>query len=185
MLKRAMPCADWLSTQTLPVDSVVLSLTVCEPKPFIQVSHFRGPQQRELLESKLNVALPQSKRIVMRSPIGRIYWLAPESYGFYLEGGIAIDRFNALPSECAAVVDLSHARVRVCVRGERANELLRLGISVDLDPREFRPGDFIQTVLDHNPVLLEYCDVDHYELMFLRTFAETQLHWLVDAASAL
>jgi len=185
MLNRANPFQEWLQTQAVDLSSVGLAIEICEPATFVQITHFHGPGAREALRSQLTMALPNSPREVLVQGAARVYRLAPESYGFYGFSGPSLQALMAVSPADAAVVDLSHARVRVRVRGPRANELLRLGISVDIDPTHFAPGAFIQTALDHNPVLLEHCEPLVYELVFLRTFAESQLHWLVDAVGAL
>lgn len=182
MHNRSHPCEEWLKAQSSKLINEHVQISLCQPEPFIQLSFYRN---RPIDQSLLNgVVLPVSARHVGRMDGTRIYRLAPEIFGFYACSSNLQAQLLKVDSAVAAVVDLSHARVRVKLSGSYARQVLSLGISVDLDPDEFKPGEFIQTILDHNPVLLERTSDNEYELMFLRTFALTQVQWVVDAMQA-
>jgi methylglutamate dehydrogenase subunit D len=105
--------------------------------------------------------------------------------GRFLIAGIAPDlapRLEAaLPSEDAAVTDLSHGRVILRLQGDAAAELLAKGVALDLHPAAFPPGRVAQTAIHHIDVLLHRRAADSFDLWALRGFAEALAEWLVDA----
>ena len=105
--------------------------------------------------------------------------------GRFLIAGIAPDlapRLEAaLPSEEAAVTDLSHGRAILRLQGSAAAELLARGVALDLHPAAFPPGRVAQTAIHHIDVLLHRRAADSFDLWALRGFAEALAEWLVDA----
>jgi methylglutamate dehydrogenase subunit D len=185
MVNRSNPCLEWLNQQSSLPDPRRAVVSVCQAQPFIQITHYREADGLAKLRERLGMPLPESPRRVGQADQSRLYRLAPECFGIYGISDNAQARIAAIDAAQAAVVDLSHARVRVSLSGTHARDVLSLGISLDLHPEVLPVGEFVQTLLDHNPVLLERVAADTYELMFLRTFALTQLQWLVDAMQAI
>ena len=89
---------------------------------------------------------------------------------------------GALPAHAGSCTVLSHSRVRVALSGAAAARVLAKGISVDLHPRAFGVGQFVQAGLHHSGVLLHRADEERYELYLPRTFARSLWEWLADAA---
>src|SRR5688572_13819565 len=84
--------------------------------------------------------------------------IAATAPGRFLIAGIAPDLaprlVAALPSEDAAVTDLSHGRASLRLQGNAASELLAKGVALDLHPAAFPPGRVAQTAIHHIAVLL-------------------------------
>ncbi len=120
---------------------------------------------------------------VQRSGAVSLYRTAPDAYWVVAPEATVISQLlAAVPVTAGAVTPLSHSRVRLLVDGPAARTVLAAGISVDLHPRSFAVGAFVQTALHHTGVLLERCAQDRYELYVPRTFALSIWEWLIDAA---
>lgn len=105
---------------------------------------------------------------------GRILVLAKEpALGARLEA--------ALPSAEAAVTDLTHGRVALCLAGENGADVLAKGCAIDFDPAAFPAGRAAQTLLGHVDALILRREAASFEIVVLRGFAEALAEWLVDA----
>jgi sarcosine oxidase subunit gamma len=86
-------------------------------------------------------------------------------------------------ADLAALVDQSHGRTLLALTGSRVRDALAKGVSVDLHPRAFRPGDVASTLVDHIPVLLwQLDDRPSYEFAIARSLAQSFWQWLTAAA---
>jgi sarcosine oxidase subunit gamma len=84
----------------------------------------------------------------------------------------------------AAIVDQSHARTLLRIRGERVRDALAKGVAIDLHPRAFQAGDAAVTAVAHIGVhLWQLDDAPAYELAAPRGFALSFWHWLATAAA--
>jgi methylglutamate dehydrogenase subunit D len=88
----------------------------------------------------------------------------------------------AVPAAMGSVLNLTHGRTCIWVRGPRSTEVLASAITVDLDPEVFRRDGFALTGLQHTPVLVYRSGEALYELYVLRSFALWSWEWLTDAA---
>jgi sarcosine oxidase subunit gamma len=112
-----------------------------------------------------------------------LYRTAPDAYWVLAPEPAVISQLLAtVPASTGTVTPLGHSRVRLLVDGPAARTILSAGISVDLHPRSFAVGAFVQTALHHTGVLLERCAQERYELYVPRTFALSIWQWLLDAA---
>ena len=69
------------------------------------------------------------------------------------------------------------------LRGERALDLLRSGVTLDVHPRVFGPGQCAQTNFSHAVVVL--CPVDAtptVDVIVRRSFADYLARWIMDWA---
>jgi sarcosine oxidase subunit gamma len=114
-------------------------------------------------------------------------WLGPNEWLILGPGGGEIEITSqlrgALGNAHAAVTDLSEARTMLTIAGPRARELLAKGISLDLHPRLFGPGQCAQTGLaGANIILCQTDDQPSFEILVLNSFAEHLWQWLEGAA---
>jgi sarcosine oxidase subunit gamma len=83
-----------------------------------------------------------------------------------------------------SLVEQSHARTLLRVRGPRVREALAKGVAVDLHPRAFKPGDAATTLVAHLPVTLwQIDDQPTYEFAVARSLAQSFWQWLSTAAA--
>lgn len=84
-----------------------------------------------------------------------------------------------LLAEVASVCDQSGSRVLFSVHGPNARTLLAKGLSVDLHPQSFSPGDVAVSSIGHMGVQLWQVDAaPTYQLLVARSYAESFRHWL-------
>jgi sarcosine oxidase, subunit gamma len=83
-----------------------------------------------------------------------------------------------------AAVDVSAQRTTIRLRGTHARDVLAKGCSIDLHPREFRPGEAVQTILGQAAVVLVALseDATDYRILVRSSFAQYLAAWLLDAA---
>lgn len=79
------------------------------------------------------------------------------------------------------VVDQSHGRVRIAVAGEAVESVLAKGTGIDL--ARFAVGDATSTLVGHVAAHLTRTAADRFELMPLRSFAESLWHDLETMAA--
>ncbi len=130
----------------------------------------------------LGASLP-SAGAVHSSGRARIYSTARDQYWVVgADAALADELSAAMDPAVGTVTSLSHARVRIAIRGAAARALLAGLLTVDLDPAVFTVGQAQQTGLHHTGVLCERSGEDRYELYVLRTYAVSSWECVVDAA---
>ncbi len=103
--------------------------------------------------------------------------LRPVSPGQWFAVGDAVlahADFQALASSLKAeadIVDQSHGRIRILVRGAMATRVLAKGTAVDL--ASFPVGGSATTLIGHITAHVTRVDEDDFELIVLRGFAES------------
>ncbi|MBO3751314.1 (2Fe-2S)-binding protein [Streptosporangiaceae bacterium NEAU-GS5] len=81
----------------------------------------------------------------------------------------------------AGDVDVSGQRTIVELTGPRARDVLITGCALDLDPRVFGVGAYVQTMLGRAQVILRRVDDDAYHVYVRSSFAGYLAEWLLDA----
>lgn len=105
--------------------------------------------------------------------------LRPVSPGQWFAVGDATLPFAELRTLAAAlqsevdVVDQSHGRIRILVRGPMATRVLAKGTAVDLTLAAFPIGHSATTLIGHIAAHVTRIDKDAFELIVLRGFAES------------
>jgi len=98
----------------------------------------------------------------------------------------APDRVHGLrthvPAQIGSVLDLSHARIRVQVQGEKAVDALAKLYALDFRPVAFPTGRFKLTGHHHIPCMLHRLESQRFDLYFLTTYAHGQIDALMDVA---
>ena len=117
-------------------------------------------------------------------PLGLLLRTGPTE--FLLVGETAADTVGALRRHIApdvgAVLDLSHARVRVQVQGAQAVAALGKPFALDFRNSAFPVGRVQLSGHHHVPCSLHRLGEDRFDLYMLSTYAHGQLEALVDAS---
>lgn len=83
----------------------------------------------------------------------------------------------------AAITAQGDGRVVFGVCGLRARDTLSKGVPIDLHPRSFAAGQTALTMVAHVDIQLWQIGAKHYELAIPRSYADSFLVWLMDAAA--
>lgn len=138
-------------------------------------------------EKSLGQRLPETPNTVSNG-VHDIFWLGPSEW-------LILSKLSGVSKtitdlECAfgdmhvAVNDLSGGQIALSITGESVRELLARGCTLDLHPREFRPGMCAQSGLAKATVLLALPRKDEkFLLVVRRSFADYLMRWLIDAAN--
>lgn len=135
---------------------------------------------RRVLVELLGVEAPA----VGKASAGSGVTVAAITHGRYLVSADAEDlpqRFEAaLLSSEGAVSDISHGRVILELEGESAAAVLATSVALDLDLSAFPPGRVAQTMIHHIDIVIHRRTETNFELLVLRSFAESLVEWLLD-----
>ena len=85
-------------------------------------------------------------------------------------------------ADVGAVTDLSHARCRIRIEGQRCRDTLSKLYALDLRDAAFPVGQVRLTGHHHVPALLHRTGVDGFDIYVFTTYALDHLHALEDAA---
>jgi heterotetrameric sarcosine oxidase gamma subunit len=86
-------------------------------------------------------------------------WAGPDSWLMVASERRDLEKeLTGVVGDAAAIVDLSDARVMLRLTGREARTLLAKGVSIDLDPRAFGPGNTAITLLAH--VVIQLWQID-------------------------
>jgi heterotetrameric sarcosine oxidase gamma subunit len=136
-----------------------------------------------LVRSITGAALPDSNCEVTDSGGHRLYRIAADQYWIVaLDPGAGRALEQAVPKDLGTVTVLTGARVCLRLEGAAAAAVLAHHVALDLDLKEFPPGRFAQTGIDHAGVLLDRRGAECFELYVLGTFAASAWDVLVDTA---
>ncbi len=137
-------------------------------EPVLSVSEPAHPGQVDLrIEAgeaeALGVRLPRERNSWLAYEGQEVLWLGPDEWLVVSTGGgtgpeIAADLRARLAGGHASAVEVSANRAVVDLGGHGRFEVLSQGCSLDLDPREWRPGMCAQTLLARVPVILQERD---------------------------
>lgn len=142
------------------------------------------------LKSSLQLELPGVLSSSSVSSNGKAYcvrWIAPDEWwlscplqeAFEIEQGI---RASAGASSIA-VVNVSGGFTSIMLSGANANEVLKKSVTYDVHPSHFTPGKVVNTVFSKAQVTMRCIDVNHYELIVRRSFADYVWLWLQVASA--
>jgi sarcosine oxidase subunit gamma len=111
--------------------------------------------------------------------IGPRTWLATRDGGQPLA-----EELRRELGETAAVSDQSDGYAVLRLSGEKVRATFEKGLSVDLHPRAFRPGDAAVTSCSHLGVIIwQLNEAPTYEVAVFRSLAAAFWHWLSDSAA--
>ena len=139
------------------------------------------------LHRALDCAPPLHTGQLVSCALGTLMRSGP--YEFLLVGDTgqpANDRVSLLrqhvSADTGAVLDLSHARLRVSVHGDKAVEALSKLYALDFRPAAFASDSVALTGHHHIPCLLHRLDAQHFHAYYFTTYARGQIDALADAA---
>jgi len=128
------------------------------------------------------VDLPIKANTVNEAGDTSILWLGPNEWWVVA----APDRSDALvpalrqafQGQHVAVVDVSESRTVITITGSKARDLLARGVSLDLHPRVFGPGQCAQTSMSKTNILLHQVDdKPSYDIYVLKSFSDYLWRW--------
>ena len=139
------------------------------------------------VKSATGVDLPTQANTVSSNGERRILWLGPNEWWVTAKDGEADSLVetlrNAFAGQHAIACDVSESRTILGLKGPKAREVLMRGISLDLHPRVFTPGQCAQTGLSRCNVLLHLVDdTPRFEIYVLKSFSDYLWRWLETVA---
>ena len=134
------------------------------------------------------VDLPNFANTVVTVGDIRILWLGPDEWWIVASDARRAELIDGLRRAFAGlhtnVTDVSESRTVIAMTGPAAREVLARGISLDLHPRAFGPGQCAQTSLSKANVLLHQTGTDpfsgapSYEIYVLKSFSDYLWRWI-------
>ena len=139
------------------------------------------------VKSATGIDLPVKANTVASNGDRQILWLGPNEWWVTAKDGEAESLLealrNAFGGQHATACDVSESRAIIAVKGLKARDLLARGISLDLHPKVFTPGQCAQTGLSRCNVLLHLADDSpRFEIYVLKSFSDYLWRWLEQVA---
>lgn len=139
------------------------------------------------VKSATGVDLPTKANTVAGNGARQILWLGPNEWWVTARDGEAASLVDALRAaftgQHAVACDVSESRAIITLKGPRAREVLMRGVSLDLHPKVFGPGQCAQTGLSRCNVLLHLLDESpRFEIYVLKSFSDYLWRWLEQVA---
>ena len=128
------------------------------------------------------VDLPVKANTVNEAGDTSILWLGPNEWWVVSlpdrADALVMGLRQAFQGQHTAVIDVSESRTVITISGPRARDVLARGISLDLHPRVFGPGQCAQTSLSKANVLLHQTDdKPSYDIYVLKSFSDYLFRW--------
>jgi sarcosine oxidase subunit gamma len=135
------------------------------------------------VKSTTGCDLPLVANTVAAAGDVRILWLGPNEWWVVgtdaRRAGLMEGLRQAFAGQHTNVTDVSESRTVITLSGPAARDLLARGISNDLHPRAFGPGQCAQTSLSRTNVLLHQLDnTPSYEIYVLKSFSDYLWRWI-------
>lgn len=139
------------------------------------------------VQSATGVDLPTKANTVSGSGEQQILWLGPNEWWVTGRDGEADSLIESLRAvfagQHATACDVSESRAIITVKGAKARDVLMRGVSLDLHPTAFTPGQCAQTGLSRCNVLLHLVDDSpRFEIYVLKSFSDYLWRWLEQIA---
>ena len=135
------------------------------------------------LAASLGFDLPrQANTSVTKNNISAL-WLGPDEWLIKThdgdETGLAAQLKQQTQHQHVAVTQMSDCYIVLEVSGAEARQVLCQGISIDLHPHHFRPGDCTRAGLAKTSALIHQLnDIPSYDIYVLRSYANYAQAWL-------
>ena len=157
--------------------------------PFLGYLNLRGdpadPGFPGTVKRVLGVELPVEPNTLQQGEGLTVLWLGPDEWLIVApvdaQTGLQWKLETALAGQHVAVTDVSSGLTRISVAGPRMREVLAKGMTVDLHPRKFLPGQCAQTLMARAGVTV-WLEEGAFQLVVRRSFADYLWRWLEDAA---
>jgi|AraplaMF_Col_mMF_1032025.scaffolds.fasta_scaffold00132_53 sarcosine oxidase subunit gamma len=129
------------------------------------------------------VDLPLAANTVAAAGDVRILWLGPNEWWVVgtdaRRGGLLDGLRQGLSDLHTNVTDVSESRTVITLSGPAARDVLARGLSNDLHPRAFGPGQCLQSSLSRTNVLLHQTDnTPSYDIYVLKSFSDYLWRWI-------
>ncbi len=127
---------------------------------------------------------PTTPGHTVQTPAGLLMRTGPQEFLLVSEQAqqqVAALRRHVLP-DIGSVTDLSHARCRIQVEGERCLDTLGKLFAIDFRAPAFPLGQCRMTGHHHVPCLLHRLGASQFDLYVFTTYAHDQLATVIDAA---
>ena len=120
----------------------------------------------------------------LRTSQGLVIRTGPEEFLIVAEGPADNTAWlrRHVAADVGSVTDLSHARCRIRIRGNRCRDALGKLFPIDLRDAAFPVEQARLTGHHHVPCLIHRLGVDRFDLYVFSTFAHDQLSTVIDAA---
>ena len=127
--------------------------------------------------------LPIAANTVATAGDVRILWLGPDEWWIVASdarrAGLIDGLRSAFTGQHTNVTDVSESRTVISMTGHAARAVLARGVSLDLHPRVFGPGQCAQTSLSRTNVLLHQTEeTPSYEIYVLKSFSDYLWRWI-------
>ena len=144
------------------------------------------PDARDAVARVAGVELPLQPCTWSHADHTAAYWLGPDEWLLAVQNGAGVDlerRLRDVVDQRCSVVDVSGAHVQVELSGADAGKVLQKSSPYDFHPRNFGVGRCVQTVFAKATALVAAREVDAFDIVFRRSYADYLLRWLEDAAA--
>jgi sarcosine oxidase, subunit gamma len=135
------------------------------------------------VKKALGVEPPAKPGTVASSKTTRVLWTAPNEWMVYSDDAdLAATLTKAVTGLHAAVTDVTEHYTLIRLSGRHARDVMIKGCAIDLHPREFGPGQCVQSHLGRITVLFDQTDeTPTYDILVRASFAEYLWMYLEDA----
>ena len=156
-----------------------------------EVKHLKIIQVVQYKRSKIQLStiqiddlkLPIENSKVVSNKETRILWNAPKTWLVISNKANIVEAIKEkCNSENFALTDISHSRAVIKIKGLQAKEILKKGSPINFN--EFKKNNCAGTVFHGINIIIDSIDnnSDTYNLLTLRSFAESYYHHITDAA---
>jgi len=164
--------------------AVHLSTRLCRSLVQVQSWPDTDAKVQDLLTAHIGASLPQDHQAVLTKDGTHIMPTGPgrcwiESDQPDLDTALR----GQITSDLGAVTGLTHSRVVVTVRGEKAAWLLATGVGIDFAEHAFPAGSVRLTHHHEIGLTIHRIDQQTFELYAFTSYARGLWHWLTEAAS--
>jgi sarcosine oxidase subunit gamma len=162
-------------------------------KPFLELVNLRGnahaPAFLDAIKGVLGCSIPVVPNTFIESTTHRILWLGPDEWLAQSKlpqpKSCEPDLLNALDGLFASAVDVGSGYTLIRVSGARAQDMLARGCPLDLHPAVFEVGHCAQSHFFKASILIAAVELDVFDVVVRRSFAEYVAHMLLDGAESI
>ena len=167
-----------------PGDAPLISLSEYPVGRAFQVSGWGSEfeENARKVMAEFGVSGPGTFGAVQTAKNARSFRLAPNRALVICETHLPLPEYDG---ENLALLDLSHARIRIKVHGTKAAEMLQCCAPLDCSPAAFPSDHFAQTGIHEIPVLIDRTEAETFILYAPYTWASCLWGRLIRAANAL
>lgn len=135
------------------------------------------------VKGALGVEPPAEPGTVASSATARVLWTSPNEWMVYSdEAGLTDALTKAIAGLHAAVTEVTEHYTLIRLSGRHARDVMIKGCAIDLHPREFGPGQCVQSHLGRITALFDQIDeTPTYDILVRASFAEYLWMYLEDA----